>query len=89
MDWKLFGVTFLTIFLAEMGDKTQLAAFNLTGSSQKPMIVFAAAASALIVVTGLGVLVGNLVAHYIPESTMKKIAAVLFVAIGVWTWFRG
>ena len=89
MDWKLALTTFGTLFLAEMGDKTQLAAFTLSGSSKKPWTVFVSASLALVCVTGIGVLVGGLIAEKIPESLLKKIVSGLFIGIGLWTWFKG
>lgn len=89
MDWKVFLTTFGTLFLAEMGDKTQLAVMTLTGSSRKPLSVFLGGVLALALVTALGVLVGRTVTAWVPEAVFKKGAAVLFVAIGLWTWFKG
>jgi putative Ca2+/H+ antiporter (TMEM165/GDT1 family) len=88
MDWKLALATFTAIFLAEMGDKTQIAIVTMTASSRKPMSVFLGGAAALTVVTLLGVLVGGIVDRYLPEWLLPKAAAVLFVAIGIWTWFK-
>ena len=89
MDWKLFLTAFGTLFIAEFGDKTQLAAFTLTSSSQKPWTVFIASSLALMAVTAIGVLVGQAAGKFIPETILKKGAALLFIAIGVWTWFKG
>lgn len=89
MDWKLAATTFAAIFLAEMGDKTQLLVITLTSSSRKPVSVFLGAAAALVLVTLLGALLGELVTRWVPEQILKRSAAVLFVAIGVWTWFKG
>ncbi len=88
MDWKLALTTFTALFIAEMGDKTQLTVITLTSSSQKPLPVFLGGAVALTVVTGLGVLLGEAVTKYVPESLLTRIAAVLFVLIGIWTWFK-
>lgn len=89
MDWKIFFTTFLTIFLAEMGDKTQIAAFTLAGSSKKPWTIFTAASLGLVLVTALGVLFGGIIAERIPAPLIKKGSAILFIAIGVWTWVKG
>lgn len=89
MDWKLALTTFTAIFIAEMGDKTQLAIISLTASSQKPLAVFLGGAVAMTVVTALGALLGEAVTRFVSEALLKKIAAALFVAIGVWTWFKG
>jgi Ca2+/H+ antiporter, TMEM165/GDT1 family len=89
MDWKLTLTTFTAIFLAEMGDKTQLAIFSLTGTSRKPLPVFLGGAAALIMVTALGVLFGEAVLKYLPAAILNKIAAILFIGIGIWIWFKG
>ena len=61
----------------------------MTASSRKPLSVFIGGAVALTLVTALGVLVGGIVDRYLPEWLLTKAAAILFVAIGVWTWFKG
>ena len=87
MDWKLFAVTFGTIFLAEMGDKTQLATIALTGESKKLFVVFLGAASALIITSLIGVLTGGVIARYVPEAVIRKVAAVFFIVTGVLFFF--
>lgn len=82
MDWHVFWVTFGTVFLAEMGDKTQLAALTLTADKKTPVTVFAGACSALILATLLGVLFGGLISQYVPEHVIKKAAGLAFVVIG-------
>ena len=82
MDWHIFWVTFGTVFLAEMGDKTQLAALTLTADKKTPLAVFAGACSALILATLLGVLFGGLISQYVPEHIIKKAAGFAFVVIG-------
>lgn len=88
MDWKLVLTTFATIFLAEMGDKTQLAVITLSASSRKPIAIFVGGALALTSVTLIGVFIGEAVTRVLPESILNRIAAILFVAIGIWTWFK-
>lgn len=88
MDWKLFLSTFGMIFLAELGDKTQLSALTLTANTKKPVVIFLAATSALVLATLLGVLVGDALFRIIPEFYLRKIAAVVFVVMGVLLWFR-
>jgi len=82
MDWQVFWVTFGTVFLAEMGDKTQLAALTLTADKGAPLAVLAGACSALCLATLLGVLVGGVLAQYVPEHIMKKAAGMAFLVIG-------
>ena len=83
MDWKVFISTFGIIFLAEMGDKTQLAAMTMAAETKKPWAVFVGAAVALACVSALGVAVGGVLGHYVPLIWIKRAAAVAFIVIGV------
>ena len=83
MDWRVFLTTFGVIFLAEMGDKTQLAAMTMAAESKKPLSVFVAAALALTAVSALGVVVGGALGHYLPLIWVKRAAAIAFIVIGV------
>jgi putative Ca2+/H+ antiporter (TMEM165/GDT1 family) len=82
MDWRVFLTTFGAIFLAEMGDKTQLAAMTMAAETKKPLTVFVSSALALVCVSALGVLVGGALGHYLPLEWIKRVAAVGFIAIG-------
>lgn len=83
MDWRVFLTTFGVIFLAEMGDKTQLAAMTMAGQSKKPWAVFIGASLALVCVSAIGVVVGGALGHYLPIIWIKRAAAVAFIVIGV------
>jgi putative Ca2+/H+ antiporter (TMEM165/GDT1 family) len=83
MDWRVFLTTFGVIFLAEMGDKTQLAAMTMAAESKKPWAVFVGAALALASVSALGVLVGSVIGNYIPLIWIKRVAALAFIVIGI------
>lgn len=83
MDWRVFLTTFGVIFLAEMGDKTQLAALTMAADSKKPWAVFLGAALALVAVSAIGVAVGTLLGNYLPIVWVKRAAASAFIAIGV------
>jgi putative Ca2+/H+ antiporter (TMEM165/GDT1 family) len=83
VDLKIIDTTFMTLFLAEMGDKTQLAVLSLTAASRQPLAVFVGAADALLLVTALGVLVAEGLARIVPESILQKATALLFIVIGV------
>ncbi len=83
MDWKLFGSTFLAIFLAEMGDKTQLATLSFASSGSSRWLVFAASALALVSTSAIAVLAGEAVARYIPPIWIKRVAGGLFIVLGV------
>jgi len=88
MDWKLFFTTFGLIFLAELGDKTQLAALGLTAKSKNPLVVFLSASLALVVATLIGVLIGDALVRFIPEFWLKRGVALLFILVGFLLWFR-
>lgn len=86
MDWKIFATVFGTVFLAELGDKTQLA--TLLFSADKPSskwTVFAASASALVLASAIGVLAGSLVSQYINPRHLQIVAGIGFILIGAWT----
>jgi Ca2+/H+ antiporter, TMEM165/GDT1 family len=83
MDWRIFLTTFGVIFLAEMGDKTQLAAMTMAAESKKPWMVFIGAALALTAVSAIGVVAGTFIGNYVPLIWVKRGAAVAFIAIGV------
>jgi putative Ca2+/H+ antiporter (TMEM165/GDT1 family) len=83
MDWKILLSTFGVIFLAEMGDKTQLAAMTMAADTKKPVAVFIGAALALACVSALGVAVGAALGHYLPKEWIERVAAVAFIIIGV------
>ena len=82
MDWRVFVTTFGAIFLAEMGDKTQLAAMTMAAETKRPLTVFVSSALALACVSALGVAVGGALGHYLPLEWIKRVAAVAFIVIG-------
>jgi putative Ca2+/H+ antiporter (TMEM165/GDT1 family) len=83
MDFRVLLTTFGIIFLAEMGDKTQLAAMTMSAQTKRPWAVFLGASVALIAVSAIGVLVGGVVGQYVPLEWVKRVAAVAFIVIGV------
>ncbi len=87
--WGQFLTAFTAIFLAEMGDKTQIAIISMAASSRRPFSVFLGGSIALVLLTAIGAIAGDVVIKYIPASVLSKAAAVLFVAIGIWTWIKG
>ncbi|CAI8151392.1 MAG: Uncharacterised protein [Synechococcus sp. CC9902] len=82
MDLTLLISTFLTVFLAELGDKTQLATVALSGTSDRPLAVFLGSASALVLASLLGALAGGSVASVVPTELLQLIASVGFLIIG-------
>ena len=82
MDWKIVLTTFTTLFLAELGDKTQLAAITMTANTKQPLAVFIGGTLALACVTALGVVFGSALLEVVPEAVIKKVAAAAFIVIG-------
>jgi len=80
--------TFALLFVAELGDKTQLAVLSMTAKHKMPLWIFLGATLALAAVTAIGVLGGELLTRVIPELVLRKIAAALFVVMGVLMWFN-
>ena len=83
MILSLLLSTFLTIFVAELGDKTQLATFTISGTSNKPLAVFLGSSTALILASLLGALAGGSISNFVPEIILKSIACVTFFIIGI------
>ena len=89
MHWQIFLTVFATVFIAELGDKTQLATLLFaTEASVNKFVVFAAAALALILSTAIAVLAGGMVSQYISTRLLQTVAGVGFIAIGAWTLMR-
>ncbi len=83
MDWKIFGTAFITLFLAELGDKTQLAVITMTAKADSKLAIFLGASLALIVVTLLAVVFGGILTQYVPTEWLQKIVAFAFISIGI------
>lgn len=83
MDIRILIGTCLAVFLAEMGDKTQLAVFSAATATRRPLEVFLGAAGGLLLVTALAVGVGHLAGHLVPVRWLRVIGGVLFVGIGL------
>lgn len=89
MDWKIFFTIFLSVFVAELGDKTQLATMLFASDKEvSKMTVFFAASAALIVASAIGVLAGTLLSQYINEKVLGYVAGVAFIAIGLFTLYK-
>lgn len=82
MNWKILFTAFATLFIAELGDKTQLAVFTLVTQSKAPWEVFLGSVLALSAVTLIGVLFGDAVTRFIPPQYLRLGAAFLFIGIG-------
>ena len=83
MDWKLLFSTFTSIFVAEIGDKTQLATMSLAAGGRSKLSVFVGAAAALCATSALGVLVGEGVSRLVPPVWLRRIAGAVFIVLGV------
>lgn len=88
MDWKIFATTFVTIFVAEMGDKTQFAAMAASSQSQSTLPVLLAVVLALGVAGTLGVFFGKWLGDFLNPDYMKYLSATLFFAVGAWTLLK-
>lgn len=83
MDWHLLGLSFITVFISELGDKSQLAAIALGGSCKSLRAVFLGSAAALLLASFLGVLLGDSMAQLLPTRWVKAIAALGFVIMAI------
>ena len=83
MILTLFFTTFVTVFLAEMGDKTQLTTITLSSTTNKPLAVFIGSSMALILATLLGALAGGSIANLIPAFSLKLLSGTVFLIIGI------
>lgn len=89
MDWKLFATIFGSVFVAELGDKTQLATMLFASKNDvSRWQVFAGAAAALVVSTAIGVFAGKFITEFVSEQVLKYVAGCGFLAIGAWTLLR-
>lgn len=89
MTRSLFWTTFLTVFIAEVGDKTQLAAMTATARSGAIWTVFFAASLALVAATAIGVALGGALFKVVPEHLIKYVAGTAFICVGIWVLVKG
>ena len=86
MDWKVFATVFGTVFLAELGDKTQLATLLFASRNAAALwTIFIAASLALVLTSAIGVAAGALVSQYLNPRYLSYVAGVGFIVIGAWT----
>jgi putative Ca2+/H+ antiporter (TMEM165/GDT1 family) len=89
MDWKIFLTIFASVFIAELGDKTQLATMLFASDKEvSKYTVFLAASAALVVASAIGVLAGSLLAEYINTKYLHYIAGIGFIGIGIFTLYN-
>ena len=83
MILSLLLSTFITIFIAELGDKTQLATLTMSGTTNKPLAVFLGSSTALVLASLVGALAGGSISNFVPEIILKSIASVTFFILGM------
>lgn len=89
MEYKVFFTVFAAVFIAELGDKTQLATMLFAADKEvSKMTVFLGASLALIVASGIGVLAGSAISQYVSTRHLSYIAGIGFIGIGIWTLLR-
>lgn len=86
MQWAALYPIFIAVFLAELGDKTQLATMLFaTEGGKNPWAVFIASSAALVASSAIAVLLGSFAAQYLTQIPLKLIAGICFILIGIWT----
>jgi putative Ca2+/H+ antiporter (TMEM165/GDT1 family) len=89
MDWKVFLTVFGTVFLAELGDKTQLATVLFASRNTVSLwTIFIAASAALVLTSAIGVAAGAIVSQHVNPRYLSYAAGVGFIAIGAWTIYQ-
>ncbi|MGD2137894.1 MAG: TMEM165/GDT1 family protein [Gammaproteobacteria bacterium] len=89
MDYKILLTVFTAVFIAELGDKTQLATLLFAADREvSKLTVFFGASLALIVASGIGVLAGGVISQYISERHLHYLAGAGFIGIGIWTLLK-
>ena len=89
MDVKIFATVFTSVFIAELGDKTQLATLLFASDKDtSKLTVFLGAAAALVVTSAIGVAAGSIISQYASERSLHYLAGIGFIAIGIWTLFK-
>ncbi len=89
MDWKILGVVFVSVFIAEMGDKTQLATMLFASDKEAgKWTIFLGASLALVAASGIGVLAGSTLSNHINERYLHYAAGTGFIVIGLWTLWK-
>jgi putative Ca2+/H+ antiporter (TMEM165/GDT1 family) len=89
MDWRILTTVFMSVFIAELGDKTQLATMLFASDKEvSKLTVFIGAALALVVTSAIGVAAGSVLSNYISGKQLQIVAGIGFIVIGVWTLFK-
>ncbi|HMB30418.1 MAG TPA: TMEM165/GDT1 family protein [Desulfohalobiaceae bacterium] len=89
MDYRVLFTVFTAVFIAELGDKTQLATMLFAADKEvNKVTIFIGASLALIVASGIGVIAGGFISKYLSEKWLHYIAGIGFIGIGLWTLFK-
>ena len=89
MEYRVLLTVFIAVFIAELGDKTQLATMLFAADKEvSKLTVFIGASLALIIASGIGVMAGSVLSEYINEKHLNYMAGVGFVCIGFWTLYK-
>jgi putative Ca2+/H+ antiporter (TMEM165/GDT1 family) len=89
MDLKILFTVFMTVFIAEMGDKTQLATLLFAADKEvSKLTVFLGASTALVLAAGIGVVAGGIISNYVSDKILHYIAGAGFIGIGIWTLIK-
>ncbi len=83
MDLTLLLSTFTTVFVAELGDKTQIATFAISGTTNRPYAVFLGSSAALVTTSLLGAVAGGSISSILPERLLEGIASIIFIYLGL------
>ena len=87
--FSILITTFTTIFLADLGDKTQLATLMLSAQSGRPIVIFTGAALALITTSLLGVIIGQWIANNLPRERFTLISGLIMLSLGIYLVTQG
>jgi putative Ca2+/H+ antiporter (TMEM165/GDT1 family) len=89
MDFRVLTTVFASVFIAELGDKTQLATMLFAADKEaSKLTVFIGASLALVLTSAIGVLAGSIISQYVSEKTLSYLAGTGFIVIGIWTLAR-
>lgn len=89
MDLKLLATVFVTIFIAEIADKTQIATLLYASNAQNSkLVVYVGSALALCLASALAVFAGSILTQWIDGKILRKLAGIAFILVGIWTLFK-
>jgi len=89
MDWKIIAVVFGSVFIAELGDKTQLATMLFASNKEtSKLLIFIGASLALITTSAIGVFAGGFISQFVTEKQLSMVAGIGFILIGIWTLIK-